>query len=205
MAEEQPRPAPRVFYTRPALAVARDLIGKTLWRRTQDGVTAGIIVETEAYAAADDPASHAYRGRTPRTRTMFGPPGYAYVYLSYGLHACLNVVTQPEGEAAAVLLRAVEPTHGVPTMRARRGPSITDRDLARGPGRLCQAFAITIEDDGADLSGPSLWLSESPGWDGATPIATTPRVGIGASFATDWPWRFVVVGSRWVSAKGVTR
>ncbi len=193
-------PLPRAFYDRPTLEVARDLIGKTLLRRTADGLAGGVIVETEAYVAAVDPAAHAYRGKTPRNASMFAAPGTAYVYRSYGIHYCLNVVTESEGVAAAVLLRAIRPTVGLELMRRRRGTGISDRDLARGPGRLCQALALTIADDGADLLGSDLWLTEMPGAEPLT-IAATPRVGI--TQAVDWLWRFAVVGERHVSARGV--
>ncbi|MGZ3672993.1 MAG: DNA-3-methyladenine glycosylase, partial [Ktedonobacterales bacterium] len=120
-------PVSQAFYEQTTVDVARALIGKTLARRTARGLTAGIIVEVEAYAGAMDPASHAYRGLTPRNRTMFGPTGRAYVYLSYGVHCCINVVTEWEGEAAAVLVRALEPTYGIELMRERRGARIADR------------------------------------------------------------------------------
>lgn len=192
----------RAFYARPTLEVARDLLGKALWRRTADGLAGGIIVETEAYVAAIDPAAHAYRGKTPRNASMFAVPGTAYVYRSYGMHYCLNVVTEAEGVAAAVLLRALRPTVGLELMRARRGSAISDRDLARGPGRLCQALALTLADDGSDLLSDSLWLSE-PTEPGEFRIATTPRIGI--TRASDWPWRFVVVGDPYVSGRGVAQ
>ncbi|MDE3229530.1 MAG: DNA-3-methyladenine glycosylase [Chloroflexota bacterium] len=194
-------PLPRAFYDRPTLTVARDLLGKLLLRRTADGVVGGVIVETEAYVSAIDPAAHGFRGQTPRNRSMFGAPGRAYVYRSYGIHYCLNVVTEGEGVAAAALIRALRPLVGLELMRARRGERIADRDLARGPGRLCQALALTTTDDGADLLGPALWLAEAPGQAPAPRIAATPRVGI--SQAADWPWRFVVVGDAYVSARGV--
>ena len=198
---------PPAFYALPTLDVARALLGKTLARRTDAGVAAGVIVEVEAYIAAVDAAAHGYGGPTPRTRSMFGPPGRAYVYRSYGMHFCLNVVTEPQGQAAAVLIRALAPACGLELMRARRGPAISDRDLCRGPGRLCQALAITLGDDGADLCGPDLWIAETPGVesDGASPpianppIASSPRIGI--SKAVDLPWRFYVPGSRYVSGR----
>jgi len=191
-------PLAPAFYAQPTLDLARALLGKTLVRRTAEGVTAGIIVETEAYVAAIDPAAHAYRGQTPRNRSMFGPPGHAYVYRIYGMHVCLNVVTEPAGQAAAVLIRAVEPTCGRELMRARRGAGVPDRDLCRGPGRLCQAFAITLALDGASLHGPELWVAETLG--GAPPAAAaSPRIGI--SHAADWPWRFYVPGNRYVSGR----
>lgn len=195
-------PLPRAFYDRPTLDVARELIGKTLLRRTALGVTGGVIVETEAYVAAIDPSAHAYRGQTLRNRSMFGEPGRAYVYRSYGIHICLNVVTEGAGVAAAALIRAIRPQVGVELMRQRRGERISDRDLARGPGRLCQALALTLADDGADLLGPDVWIAEIPELaTGTLPIAATPRVGI--SQAADWPWRFVVAGDPFVSARGV--
>ncbi len=198
---DEATPLPRAFYDRPTLVVARDLIGKTLLRRTADGVAGGMIVETEAYVAAIDPAAHGYRGQTPRNRSMFGAPGVAYVYRSYGIHFCLNVVTEGAGVAAAVLIRAIRPQVGLALMRRRRGERIADRDLARGPGRLCQALALTIAEDGADLLGPQVWLCAAPGLERAASIATTPRIGI--SRAADWPWRFVVIGDPYVSARGV--
>jgi len=193
-------PLPRSFYARPTLEVARALLGKTLWRRTAEGVTAGMIVETEAYIAAIDPAAHAYRGETRSNRTMFGPPGHAYVYRSYGMHACMNAVTQAAGEAAGVLIRAIQPTVGIGLMRGRRGAGIPDRNLCRGPGRLCQAMALSVADDGTDLLGDALWIAETPGPPVDAPIVATPRIGI--SRATDRPWRFVLAGSRYVSGSG---
>ncbi|HEX8032608.1 MAG TPA: DNA-3-methyladenine glycosylase, partial [Ktedonobacterales bacterium] len=178
-------PVSQAFYEQATLDVARALIGKTLARRTARGLTAGIIVEVEAYAGAMDPASHAYRGLTPRNRVMFGPAGRAYVYLSYGMHCCINIVTECEGAAAAVLVRALEPTYGIGLMRERRGASIADRDLCRGPGRLCQALDITRGQDGADLTvGPvtdradGLWVAETGDWAMDAPVAASPRIGI---------------------------
>ena len=193
-------PLPRAFYDRPTLDVARDLIGKTLLRRTVDGLAGGVIVETEAYVAAIDPAAHAYRGKTPRNASMFAAPGAAYIYRSYGIHYCLNVVTEAEGQAAAVLLRAIRPTIGLDLMRARRGPGIRDRDLARGPGRLCQALALTTAEDGVDLLGDALTITETPDAERLA-VAATPRVGI--TRAADWMWRFVAAGDPYVSARGV--
>lgn len=194
---------PHSFYARPTLEVARDLIGKTLYRRTAEGITAGIIVETEAYVAAIDPAAHGYRGKTPRNAVMFGPPGHTYVYFTYGMHYCLNVVTEGEGVAAAVLLRALEPSVGITLMRSRRGERITDRDLARGPGRLCAAMALTVAENGLDLCGDTLSIAETPDFPMDAPVIATPRIGI--TQAADWPWRFVVADSPWVSGRKVTR
>lgn len=196
---------PPAFYARPTLEVARALLGKMLARRTDAGVAAGVIVEVEAYIAAVDAAAHGYGGPTPRTRSMFGPPGRAYVYRSYGMHFCLNVVTEPAGQAAAILIRALAPSRGLELMRERRGPAISDRDLCRGPGRLCQALAITLGEDDADLCGPdplNLWIAETPGVEsdrGGPSIASSPRIGI--SKAVDLPWRFYIPGSRYVSGR----
>jgi DNA-3-methyladenine glycosylase len=194
-------PLPRSFYARPTLDVARDLLGKTLWRASDARCSAGVIVETEAYISAIDPAAHGYRGKTSRNATMFGPPGHLYVYFTYGMHYCMNVVTETDGQAAAVLLRAVEPLHGIDLMRARRRPTIPDRDLCRGPARLCQAFAVDRTLDGADLTGPELWITETPGFSPDTPTATSPRIGI--TQAADWPWRFYLPGNRFVSGRPV--
>jgi DNA-3-methyladenine glycosylase len=194
-------PLPREFYERPTLVVARDLVGKTLWRRTDMGVTAGVIVETEAYIGAIDPAAHAYRGRTARNRVMFGPPGHAYVYRSYGIHALFNAVTEPEGQAAAVLIRALQPLHGSDLMRARRGAGMSERELLRGPGRLCQGMGITLDENEADLLGPALWIGDTPGFPTDAPVMATPRIGI--SQATDLPWRFVLAGNPYVSGRAV--
>ena len=164
------------------------LIGWTLLR---DGV-GGRIVEVEAYAA-DDPASHSYRGPTPRTEVMFGPPGRLYVYRSYGLHWCANIVCEEVGRGAAVLLRALEPTHGLDEMRARRG--IADpRLLCAGPGRLTQALGLTREHDGADLTQPPFDLVEPAA---PVPIERTARIGI--TKAVEKPWRYVEAGSSWSS------
>ena len=192
-------PLPNAFYARPTLEVARALIGKLLWRQTAKGRVGGMIVETEAYVSATDAAAHGHGGVTPRTATMYGPPGHAYIYFTYGMHHCLNCVTESEGVGAAVLLRALQPLAGMELMRARRG-GVADRDLLRGPARLCQAFALTREDDGLDLSGHELWVTENPAWQDDTTIATSSRIGI--SRALDLPWRFYLAGSPWVSGSG---
>jgi DNA-3-methyladenine glycosylase len=191
-------PLPHAFYERASVEVARDLLGKTLWRRTEAGLAAGIIVETEAYDGANDPASHAWRGRTQRNAVMFGPPGHAYVYFTYGMHYCLNAVTGPVGQASAVLLRAIQPSVGLDIMCERRGNHIPDRDLARGPGRLCQALGITTADDGADLAGDALWISETVDAPDLL-IAATPRIGI--TRAAERPWRFVACDNQYVSGR----
>jgi DNA-3-methyladenine glycosylase len=161
------------------------------WTLLVDGV-GGRIVEVEAYHQ-DDPASHSYRGPTPRAQIMFGPPGRLYVYRSYGIHWCANVVCDEVGTGAAVLLRALEPTHGLDVMRARRG--VTDaRILCSGPGRLTQALGLTGDLNGADLSKPpfELWPPERP-----RPIERTKRIGI--SKATELEWRYVEAGTSWSS------
>lgn len=196
-------PLPRAFYDRPTLTVARALLGKTLWRRTTEGLVAGIIVETEAYVSAIDPAAHGHQRPTPRSASMHGPPGHAYVYFTYGMHTCLNCVTEPAGTSAAVLIRAAQPVHGLDLMRQRRPAGIADRDLARGPARLCQAFALTRADDGTDLTGDALWIEETPAWPADAPVATSPRIGI--TRAVELPWRFFIPGSPWVSGPAVVR
>lgn len=162
-----------------------------------DGISAR-IVEVEAYWGSHDPASHAYRGMTPRNATMFGPGGHLYVYRSYGIHWCANVVLGPSGEAAAVLIRGVEPIDGVEVMSARRPRARRESDLTNGPGKLCAALAITGDDDGANLirTDSRIRLLD----DGVPPPdepLVTPRIGISA--AVDKPWRFAVAGNRWVS------
>jgi DNA-3-methyladenine glycosylase len=178
------------FFDRSVHLVARELIGCRLFF---DGV-GGTIVETESYER-DDPACHAYVGLTPRTATLFGPPGRAYVYLSYGIHALLNFVAEPEGEAAAVLIRALEPTAGIEAMRQRRGTK-PDEDLCSGPGKLTEALGIGLEQNNANLSrDPFLLRPREPGWGGA--ILTGPRIGI--TKAVERPWRITLAGSRHVS------
>ena len=176
------------FFARSVHEVAPELIGVTL---LVDGV-GGRIVEAEAYDQ-EDPASHAYRGRTERNASMFGPPGHAYVYRSYGMHWCLNLVCEDEGVASAVLVRALEPTHGLERMRERR--DLEDpRLLCSGPGRLCQALAVTCEHDGLSLDRPPFELLAPE--DKATLVAG-PRVGI--TRAAELPWRYAEAGSRFVS------
>lgn len=183
------------FLDRPAERVAPDLLGARLVSTIDGRRTTGIIVEVEAYTGPDDPASHAAAriGRTRRNAAMFGAAGTAYVYLSYGVHWCLNVVTGPTGYPCAVLIRAVEPIEGLSVMAARRG---RERNLTSGPGRLTQAFGITETLDEHDLSLPPLRLL--PGWP-TTPgsIDVSPRVGV--SRAQDWPLRFSVRGNASVS------
>ena len=190
------RPLVRAFFARPALGVARDLIGCILVHDTPEGRCAGTIVETEAYAV-DDPASHAFRGRTPRNAPMFEEPGHAYVYFTYGMHFCLNVVTDRTGVAGAVLLRAVEPIDGLALMRARRG-AVKDRDLARGPGRLAQAFGVGRVQNTADLCSSALFICAGERLPEEA-ILEGPRIGIGRT-QDGRPWRFRVARSPWVSS-----
>jgi DNA-3-methyladenine glycosylase len=176
------------FFARSVHVVAPDLIGVTL---LVEGV-GGRIVEVEAYDH-EDPASHGFRGRTERNAAMFGPPGHAYVYRSYGIHWCLNLVCEEEGVANAVLLRGLEPTHGLEEMRARRGLD-DKRLLCSGPGRLCQALAVTREHDGLALDRPPFELLER---DRPVEIVTGPRIGI--TRAAELPWRYAEAGSRFLS------
>lgn len=179
------------FYDRPVVEVARELIGCTV----EFGDSAGVIVETEAYHECE-PACHAYVGLTARTRVLFGPPGHAYVYRSYGIHALLNAVCEPEGVGAAVLIRALEPLRGIEQMRLRRGVA-REQDLCSGPGKLTQALGIELSENDTDLA--------------AGPVAIGPRAGrwrepaivaglrIGITRAAELPWRFALVGNPHVS------
>jgi DNA-3-methyladenine glycosylase len=183
-----PQPLGREFFARSVHDVAPDLIGSSL---LVDGV-GGVIVEVEAYDR-EDPASHGFRGQTARNRSMFGPPGQAYVYRSYGIHWCLNFVCEEEGTAAAVLIRALHPTDGLDRMRARRGADDL-RLLCSGPGKLCQALGVTGGHDGLPLDRPPFELL---GTRTAAEVVTGPRIGI--STATDRPWRYGLVGSPFLS------
>jgi DNA-3-methyladenine glycosylase len=176
---------PRDFYRRDAVTVAKELLGKILVK----GSTAGIIVETEAYPGGDDLASHSAVGVTKRTSVIFGPAGHAYVYLCYGMHACMNIVAEPEGTAGCVLIRALEPVDGLDIMRGRRRRARSDRDIASGPGKLTAALGITLDDYGADLTRGELVVRE-PARPVPFRIETTPRIGI--SKCADLPLRFVL-------------
>jgi DNA-3-methyladenine glycosylase len=180
------------FYDRPVLEVARDLVGCTI----RHGDTAGVIVETEAYHHSE-PACHAYVGLTPRTATLYGPPGVAYVYRSYGIHALLNAVCEPVGEGAAVLIRALEPLDGIAEMRARRGLQLRVEDLCSGPGKLTQALGIGLEDNGSSLIAGPIRFGPPVARRPAVELAIGPRIGI--TKAAELPWRFCAVGSRHVS------
>jgi DNA-3-methyladenine glycosylase len=179
------------FYDRPVLDVARDLIGCVV---SHDGCS-GVIVETEAYHDSE-PACHAFVGLTPRTATLFGPPGRAYVYRSYGIHALLNAVCEAEGVGAAVLIRALEPLDGVEEMRARRGVERLEK-LCSGPGNLTRALGIRLDHNGCDLArGPVVFSPRRASWRGVG-ISVDRRVGI--TKAAELPWRFCATGSRFLS------
>ena len=181
-------PLGAAFFGRSVHEVAPDLVGALFFL----GGAGGVVVEVEAYHHTD-PAAHSFRGRTPRNAVMFGPPGYAYVYRSYGLHWCLNFVCEAEGTASAVLIRALEPTAGLDIMRERRG--VTDpAALCSGPGKLCQALGITREHDGLPLDAPPFELRARPA---PVPVAVGPRIGI--TKAVDAPWRYGLAGSPFLS------
>jgi DNA-3-methyladenine glycosylase len=191
----------RSFFDRPALEVAPALLGCVLAHQTPDGLVAVALTEVEAYAGAMDPASHAYRGRTRRNAVMFGPPGHAYVYFTYGMHFCVNLVCLPSGTAEAVLLRAGAVVAGIPLARRRRVTARAEAGLARGPALLCQALAIDRAEDGADVCDPASPLrilgarpDRSPGPGG---VRTGPRVGVRTG--ADVPWRFWADGDPTVS------
>ena len=189
-------PLPASFYARPTEVVARRLLGQLLVSTIGGRRTAGRIVETEAYLGPHDPACHAFGGRrTARTESLFGPPGTAYIYFTYGMHWCLNAVTRREGYPAAVLIRALEPVAGLETMRRRRGDR-ADRALCAGPARLCMALGITGGLNGAPLQRGPLRIYRMP-----VPrrprIVRAPRVGI--TRAVDWPLRYLLADSPWVS------
>ena len=196
-------PLPVGFYESSAASVAPRLLGQCLIRRTPAGFCGGIIVEVEAYLA-DDPACHGFRGETPRNRSMFGPPGRAYVYFIYGNHWCFNAVCQAAGVAEAVLVRAIEPRIGLDSM-SRRRPVKLARHLTNGPAKLCAALQIGREQDGADLcdTSSSVFIAENPArralLKSLGPMVTTPRIGI--SKAADWPLRFCLAGSAFVSRR----
>jgi DNA-3-methyladenine glycosylase len=192
------RVLPASFYRRATLAVAEGLIGKVLVHRTSDGTAAGMIVETEAYVGEDDPACHAAPGPTPRNAPLYGPPGVAYVFLSYGRHYLVNAVTEPAGRPAAVLLRALEPLDNVELMARRRQRGdrrIEVAGLCRGPGNLSRALAISLDQNRLPLTGPRLWIEDrglAPG-----PVAWGPRIGIRVGL--DRRWRCTVQGHPCVS------
>lgn len=193
---------PRDFYARPTLDVARDLIGKVLAHRTPAGIASGIIVETEAYIGESDPACHAAPGPTIRNAPLYGPPGFAYVYLNYGIHYLMNAVTEPEGSPAAVLIRALEPLDGEALMRRRRqrgtrraGP-IPAADLCRGPGNLTRALGISLVHNRRDLTRSALRIEDA----GLPPRDVVWGTRVGINVGLEHAWRCSAVGSPAVSA-----
>jgi len=218
----------RGFFDRPGVQVAPELLGLVLWHDSPAGLVAGVLTEVEAYAGQADPASHAYRGRSNRNAVMFGPPGHAYVYFTYGMHFCVNLVCEQAGQASAVLLRAARIVQGAELAAIRRRPRartaaaeqpgqaeqreqpgqprlpgrvLAERDLARGPARLCQALGIDRSLDGADVcgTGTPMGIGAPPGWAPApaSAISTGPRVGV--SQAAEVPWRFWLTSESSVS------
>jgi DNA-3-methyladenine glycosylase len=189
---------PRTFYARPTLTVARDLLGTMLVHTTVEGVTAGRVVEVEAYIGEDDPACHAAAGCTARSQPLYGPPGHAYVYLNYGMHYLVNAVTEDEGRPAAVLIRALEPVAGLPLMRQRRRHrrtgEVPDSALCRGPGNVGRAMGIGTAQNRAPLTGGALTIRAG---EDARPVVWTPRIGI--TVASERYWRCAVRDSAAVS------
>lgn len=188
---------PRAFYDRETEVVARELLGMVLECRTREGRASGRIVETEAYLGEHDLACHAATGRSARTEPLYGPPGTAYVYFIYGMYWCFNAVTRAEGEPSAVLVRAIEPIEGIDLMRARRGPRVRKpADLTNGPGKLCQALGLDRRHNGLSLASPPLTIrrGEPVSRDNVT---VTPRIGI--TRCADWPLRWLVTDSPYVS------
>jgi DNA-3-methyladenine glycosylase len=192
------RRIPRSFFLRPTPVVARELLGRVLVHDSPEGTTAGVIVETEAYLR-DDPASHSFRGPTPRNASMFGPAGRAYVYLIYGVHHCLNVVTADEGVGEAVLLRALEPIEGLELMRRRRG-EVADRDLCNGPGKLVQALGISRSHDGLEFTRGPIGLRD-PRLPPSGRIRVVRDVRVGITNGRDLPLRFYIRESPYVSRR----
>jgi DNA-3-methyladenine glycosylase len=200
---------PRSFYDRPTLDVARDLLGKVLVHHRRGVVTSGAIVEVEAYIGESDPACHAAPGPTTRNAPLYGPPGYAYVYLNYGIHCLVNVVTEAEGSPAAVLIRALDPCDGIAVMRRRRGriakgrrsaanrPSVGVHNLCRGPGNLTMAMGITLAENRLDLLGDRLYIEDRG--IAVRAVDWSPRIGINVGI--DHPWRASLRGHPAVSGR----
>jgi DNA-3-methyladenine glycosylase len=189
-------PLPASFFDRETEIVSRELLGAVLSCRTSKGITSGRVVETEAYLGEHDPACHASVGLTPRTRWLYGEPGTAYVYFIYGVHWCFNAVTRAHGQPSAVLVRALEPIAGVELMRRRRPKARTDRDLTNGPGKLCAALDIGPRHNGVSLQRPPLVIVHGTTYSDDE-VGVSPRVGI--TKAADWPLRFYVKASEYVS------
>jgi len=195
------KPLPRSFYLDDTVSISRALLGCVLWRRLDGELLAGRIVETEAYLGANDMASHVRRGlRSPRVESMYLPGGHAYVYFTYGMHYCMNVVTQEEDIAEAVLLRALEPLQGLESMRTRRPKAKRDFELMNGPGKLCAAMAIDRALDGERLDGKTLFITPRDIEVADDEIAVSARIGVeNSGEAAPWPLRFYLRGNRYVS------
>lgn len=192
-------PLPGLFFARETEIVSRELLGAVLSCRTPEGVASGRIVETEAYLGEHDPACHAAAaGLTERTCWLYGDPGTAYVYFIYGMHWCFNAVTREHGHPSAVLVRALEPLEGVDLMRRRRPKAKTDRDLTNGPGKLCAALGIDSRHNGLRLQRPPLLITRGTRYTDDQ-VVTAPRIGV--TKAADWPLRWYVAGSEFVSVK----
>ena len=191
----------REFYLRDGVTVARELIGKKLVTNLPDGLTGGVIVETEAYMGAIDAAAHSYRGMTERTKIFFGAGGFVYVYLIYGMHLCTNVVANVENIPEAVLIRALEPVDGVELMKRRRGKKNL-RELCSGPGKLSQAMGVTKNFYGADLCGDEIFIETTENFQAH--VVATKRINVDyAGAAADYLWRFVAADSKFLSVKNV--
>ncbi|WP_308468430.1 DNA-3-methyladenine glycosylase [Rathayibacter soli] len=188
----------RDFFQNDAVTVAPQLLGALLSHESEDGVVTVRITEVEAYLGdGTDPGSHAFRGKTARNAVMFGEPGHFYAYFSYGMHVCGNVVCSPNGHASGVLLRGAEVVDGIELARARRGPKVRDRDLARGPARLVVSTGIALTDNGVDLLTPPFQLRMPPA---PVSISTGPRTGVGGpGGGSAYPWRFWITGDPFVS------
>jgi DNA-3-methyladenine glycosylase len=199
---ERAAPLHRSFYERPPLVVARDVLGRVLVHSVGRSRRAGRIVEVEAYRGAGDPASHAFRGPTARNEVMFGPAGHAYVYFTYGMHHCLNLVTGPAGRAEAVLVRAIEPLDGLEAMGRCRGGVPRER-LGRGPGCVAEALGLDLRQNGIDLTRGPLWIADLPASLGGYRVARSPRIGI--RLARERPWRLFLTGHPCVSGPRTPR
>lgn len=193
---------PRSFYGRKdVVQISRELIGKVLCTYFDGNLTAGLIVETEAYNGRTDRACHAYPDvRTARTETIYGPPGHAYVYLCYGIHHLFNIVTNEEGLADAILIRGIKPLDGIDKMTQRRGREKADPVLTNGPGKLSQALGITTDENEVDLLGNRIWVEDRGIMVSESKIAASPRIGVDyAGEDAKLPWRFTLRGSKWIS------
>ncbi len=194
MSKPESKKLDRKFYNRPTLKVAKELLGKYLVVQKDGHLLSGKIVETEAYIGFKDPASHAYRGMTPRNEVMFGSPGYAYVYLTYGMHHCLNLVTEKKGYPAAVLIRALEPVDGIKLMKKRRRRRKL-KDLTSGPAKLCQALGVDRKLNGADLCSDIIFVEDRG--EAAGKIASSTRIGV--KEVKEKKWRYFMKNNGCVS------